>query len=73
MMTVRDMVSLETPPKKAAAPIRAKAPGSSQAQYSELVSVMFPMIYTARKPSSRPTRAPISLDYIRDYYYKKMM
>lgn len=33
MMTVRDMVSLDTPPKNEAAPISAKAPGSIHAQY----------------------------------------
>ena len=32
MITVSDMVSLETPPKNEAAPIRAKAPGSIHSQ-----------------------------------------
>ena len=32
MITVSDIVSLETPPKNEAAPIRAKAPGSIHSQ-----------------------------------------
>ena len=35
MITVSDIVNLETPPKKDAAPTRAKAPGSIHAQYED--------------------------------------
>ena len=57
-MTARDMVSLATPPKNEAAPMRAKAPGSNQAQYGE---VWTPTTATARHPIRRPNNPPISL------------
>jgi len=52
------MVSRDTPPKKEAAPIRAKAPGSSQAQKGV---VFTPNIRIARQPTNRPNNPPINL------------
>lgn len=38
MITVKDMVRRDTPPKKEAAPIKANAPGSIHDQYSSLLT-----------------------------------
>ena len=59
-MTASDMVSRDTPPKKAAAPISAKAPGSSHAQNG---SVCTPNVATASTPTSLPTSPPINLKW----------
>ena len=53
-------MSRETPPKKDAAPMRAKAPGSSQAQKGV---VWIPNIVTARQPTNRPNSPPINLGH----------
>ena len=53
IITVRDMVSRETPPKNDAAPINANAPGSTQTQY-EVGSVVSSNIPTIAMPTIRP-------------------
>lgn len=58
MMTVRDIVSLETPLKKEAAPIAANNPGSIHAWLS---SVWIPKIETNTKPTILPYKAPMYL------------
>ena len=59
-MTVSDIVSRDTPPKKEAAPTRAKAPGSIQAQ-GESESVWIPNMDTMARPTIRPYSPPINL------------
>lgn len=61
IMTVSDIVRRDTPPKNEAAPIRAKAPGSTQAQY-ESGSVWSPHIDTMSIPTRRPYKPPIKLN-----------
>lgn len=61
MMTVSDMVSLDTPPKNEAAPISAMAPGSIHPQRG--LSLKTPNIFTMARPIIRPYIAPISLQY----------
>jgi hypothetical protein len=56
-MTVNEMVNRETPPKKAAAPINAKAPGSIQ--FHSVVMYKVPVRSTNIKPQIRPKEAPI--------------
>ena len=61
MMTVSDMVSLETPPKNDAAPISARAPGSIQAQnFSWGIP---PCTSTSKRPSARPYKPPMYLQH----------
>ena len=61
IMTVRDIVNLDTPPKKDAAPIKAKAPGSIQAQYSSVSADFTPKKDTRTIPKIRPYKAPMNL------------
>ena len=60
MMTVSDTVNLDTPPKNEAAPTRAKAPGSIQAQYEPGVA-WIPNNDTIANPTMRPYTPPIKL------------
>ncbi len=62
MITVSDMVSLETPPKNDAAPMRAKAPGSIHAQYGLFSGDITPNMDTIVRPIRRPYKAPIYLE-----------
>ena len=59
MMTARDMVSRDTPAKKDAEPMRARAPGSIQVQYGSVGTP--PCRSTSRRPMARPYNAPMYL------------
>lgn len=67
IMTVKDMVRRDTPPKKAAAPIRAKAPGSIQAQYGSKGQSNISII---NRPIIRPIKPPINLKFKKKVIFK---
>ena len=54
MMTVRDMVNLDTPPKNEAAPIKAIAPGSIQDHTRSTSGGWTPNQDTIAWPTIRP-------------------
>lgn len=58
-MTVSDIVSLDTPPKKEAAPIKAMAPGSIHSQKRSVGTP--PCRSTKATPMMRPYTPPINL------------
>ena len=59
------MVSLDTPPKKEAAPIKAIAPGSIQDQtiWSGFSGTNIPNQLTISCPTIRPYKPPINLQH----------
>lgn len=58
-MTVRDIVSLDTPPKNEAAPIKASAPGSIHFQKGTVG--IPPWMSTISLPITLPYKPPINL------------
>ena len=60
IITVSDIVSLDTPPKNDAAPTRANAPGSIQPQYDPS-SAWTPKHVTIKRPMMRPYIPPVNL------------
>ena len=69
MITVRDIVSLETPAKNEAAPTNANAPGSTQLQYDS-GSVCTPNHDTNKNPTIRPYKPPMNLEINEEFIYK---
>ena len=65
MITVRDMVSRDTPPKNDAAPMRAIAPGSIHFQNFDVG--MPPCRSTSRRPMTRPYKPPMKLHQLHVY------